>query len=119
MAYRTETKICVVDGKEFQGTERAMVCGAACRKHLQRLLKAQKKPKYFDEAKRRGQRVPDLLKAKKALSFEEKMIIKTRLESEIKDIKGQHPQGHPKLWALKVEEMVKAKQDEIDQLFKK
>jgi hypothetical protein len=39
-------KICIVCGEGFKGTEKAEVCGATCRKKLQRLKAAGKKPEY-------------------------------------------------------------------------
>lgn len=39
-------KICIVCGEKFQGTAKAEVCGPKCRKKLQRLKEAGKKPEY-------------------------------------------------------------------------
>lgn len=39
-------KICIVCGEGFKGTAKAECCGSKCRKRLQRLRKAGKKPEY-------------------------------------------------------------------------
>lgn len=39
-------KICIVCGEKFQGTAKSECCGVNCRKKLERLKKAGKKPEY-------------------------------------------------------------------------
>jgi len=59
---RKKTKICLVCGKDFLGSEAAFTCGTACRTYMSRLVKKGKKPEYYFVAKGKGQKVPDFKK---------------------------------------------------------
>lgn len=106
----------MVDGKEFEGTERAVVCSGACRKYLQRLLKAQKKPDFYDAAKERGQRLPNLEKHKKPLTVEEKIKEREAIEKEIQFWKTRPCQGHPRMWSIKRDAAIEELQEKINKL---
>jgi predicted nucleic acid-binding Zn ribbon protein len=67
MARKTK-RICVVCGKEFEGTAAAQTCSGACRTALARIKEAKKRPEYILMAKGKGQKIPDL-NAPKRLTF--------------------------------------------------
>jgi hypothetical protein len=55
---RKKTKMCLVCGKDFLGSESAFTCGTACRTYMSRLFAKDKKPEYYFIAKGKGQKVP-------------------------------------------------------------
>lgn len=59
---RKKTKMCLVCGKDFLGSEAAFTCGNACRTYMSRLVKKGKKPEYYFVAKGKGQKVPEFKK---------------------------------------------------------
>lgn len=73
--FRKTKKICVVCGKEFEGTDAAQSCGAACRVKLSRLKAANKRPEFMLMAKGRGQKIPDL-NAPKGVKLEKGQTLK-------------------------------------------
>lgn len=66
--FRKVKRVCVVCGKEFEGTEASQSCTPSCRVKLARLKKAGKRPEYILIAKSKGQKIPDL-NAPKGLRF--------------------------------------------------
>lgn len=57
---RKKTKICLVCGKDFLGSEAAFTCKSACRTYMSRLFAKGKKPEYYFLAKGKGQKVPEI-----------------------------------------------------------
>lgn len=55
---RKKTKMCLVCGKDFLGTEGAFTCGGSCRTMMSRLLANGKKPEFWLVAKNKGQKMP-------------------------------------------------------------
>lgn len=55
---RKVSKMCLVCGNEFKGTEGRFTCGNACRTAMSRMLANGKKPEYWLLAKNKGQKVP-------------------------------------------------------------
>jgi len=55
---RMTLKICLVCGKEHEGTEAKITCSNACRTAMSRMLVNGKKPEYWLIAKGKGQKMP-------------------------------------------------------------
>jgi hypothetical protein len=55
---RKVSKICLVCGNDFKGTEGKFTCGNACRTAMSRMLANGKKPEYWILAKSKGQKIP-------------------------------------------------------------
>lgn len=51
-------KMCIVCGKTFQGTAKAITCGSTCRGRLKRIVDAGKKPEYWLITQSKGQKMP-------------------------------------------------------------
>ena len=52
------SKICLVCGKDFLGTDGKMTCGDACRNAMSRMVAKGKKPEFWLIAKGKGQKIP-------------------------------------------------------------
>ncbi len=55
---RKRLKICLVCGRDHEGTEAKITCSTACRSAMSRMLAKGKKPEYWLIAKSKGQKIP-------------------------------------------------------------
>jgi predicted nucleic acid-binding Zn ribbon protein len=62
---RKSLKICVVCGKDIEGTEAKITCSSACRTALCRMIARGRKPEFWLIAKGRGQKLPSFNKKEK------------------------------------------------------
>lgn len=136
---RKKTKLCLVCGEEFLGTNGKMTCSGACRTEMSRLLSSGKKPEYWMIVKSKGQKVPNFFKSatkdKKPIEEKNKVIEQKEtptitepqkkltpeeyaaLEIELKALKSQRlpPGMHPRTFKLLQDDKIADLQAKIDQ----
>lgn len=139
---RKTSKICLVCGKDFDGTAAKMTCSDACRTAMFRMASVGKKPEFYLIAKSKGQKVPNFGKKKEAvvptiteapkeinkepiavikepeLTKEQKMAKIQELEKEITNIGRERcpSNQHPKTFILNQEIRISDIKDQINKL---
>lgn len=88
---RKTSKICLVCGEEFLGTDGKMTCKDACRSAMSRMVAKGKKPEYWVIAKSKGQKIPLFFPKPKKKDKQERIETKINYKENTKESYDAEP----------------------------